>query len=217
MAINYERMGLSPEFVNSNRETYTPWLSLPELGAFINQESGYDPLAVSSAGATGLMQLMPGTAKEMGVRDINNAEQNYIGGLKYLQKSYAKHGNPREALMGYFGGINGKGTPHWGPKTEKYPNAILGPRDAPIVLPAEETMVAQQAPAGVPPAGRAAEAYAQQPQAGPWDEFTNILSDRNQAMPRMAKSQYVQNPFEFMSMGNYKISPMRAGAVNGRV
>lgn len=55
------------------------------LHAVISVESGYDPKAVSSKGATGLMQLMPATAKRYGVADAFDPVQNVSGGAKYLR------------------------------------------------------------------------------------------------------------------------------------
>jgi soluble lytic murein transglycosylase-like protein len=49
-------------------------------------ESGYDPQAVSSQGASGLMQLMPRTAEALGVEDAFNPEHNVNGGVKYLRQ-----------------------------------------------------------------------------------------------------------------------------------
>ncbi len=54
--------------------------------AVIHAESAFDPDAVSPAGARGLMQLMPGTALEMGVTDIFDPLQNVAGGTQYLSK-----------------------------------------------------------------------------------------------------------------------------------
>jgi soluble lytic murein transglycosylase-like protein len=48
-------------------------------------ESGFNPAAQSHAGACGLMQLMPGTAAEMQVKDIFDPEQNVMGGARYLR------------------------------------------------------------------------------------------------------------------------------------
>ena len=50
------------------------------------QESRFDPRARSFAGARGLLQLMPRTAREMGVRNSNNPQQNVAGGVKYLAR-----------------------------------------------------------------------------------------------------------------------------------
>lgn len=52
--------------------------------AVIHAESNFNPLARSRKGAVGLMQLMPGTARDMGVKDSANAAQNIEGGVKYL-------------------------------------------------------------------------------------------------------------------------------------
>lgn len=55
------------------------------LHAVIQAESAYNPRAVSSAGAVGLMQLMPDTARRYGVSDRMDAEQNIDGGTRYLK------------------------------------------------------------------------------------------------------------------------------------
>jgi hypothetical protein len=55
------------------------------IRAVIRTESDYDPRVVSSAGAKGLMQLMPATAKEMGVKDVFDPKQNIYGGVRYLR------------------------------------------------------------------------------------------------------------------------------------
>lgn len=54
------------------------------LQAVVQQESGFNPRAVSPAGAAGLMQLMPATATRFGVRDRFDPEQNLRGGARYL-------------------------------------------------------------------------------------------------------------------------------------
>ena len=54
------------------------------LRAIIHAESAYNPRALSIAGAQGLMQLMPSTANDMGVRDAFDVDQNIRGGARYL-------------------------------------------------------------------------------------------------------------------------------------
>lgn len=68
-------------------------------------ESGGRSDAVSSRGAKGLMQLMDGTAREMGVTDSLNPRQNIIGGTKYLRQLLDKyHGNVKLTLAAYNAG-----------------------------------------------------------------------------------------------------------------
>jgi soluble lytic murein transglycosylase-like protein len=60
---------------------------IPEqlVRAVIKVESDYDPRAISSAGARGLMQLMPETAERLGVKDIGDPRENIYGGVRYLR------------------------------------------------------------------------------------------------------------------------------------
>lgn len=74
------------------------------IKSVIKAESLFDTKAVSSAGAKGLMQLMPGTAREVGVKDVFNPEQNIFGGTKYLKKMLKRFKNTKKALAGYNAG-----------------------------------------------------------------------------------------------------------------
>lgn len=68
------------------------------LKAMAKQESGFDPNAVSSAGAIGIMQLMPATAAGLGVENPYDPKQNIMGGAKYVAQLYRTFGSYPNAL-----------------------------------------------------------------------------------------------------------------------
>lgn len=75
------------------------------VAALIWVESSGDPRAVSRKGARGLMQLMPETARRLGVTDILNPEQNVEGGVRYLREMLDRHGEDLSlALAAYNAG-----------------------------------------------------------------------------------------------------------------
>jgi soluble lytic murein transglycosylase-like protein len=85
------------------------WAAARELDAMLVQavvqvESGYNVRALSSKGAKGLMQLMPGTARELGVTDPYDAEQNVRAGTAYLRRMFDRFGNLEWALAAYNAG-----------------------------------------------------------------------------------------------------------------
>jgi len=72
--------------------------------AVIHAESAFDSNAVSRAGAMGLMQLMPATARELGVLDPFRAEQNVLGGARYLRHLHDRYGSWTHTLAAYNAG-----------------------------------------------------------------------------------------------------------------
>lgn len=72
--------------------------------AQMNQESRFKQRALSHKGASGLMQLMPDTAKRFGVKNIYNPKQNIEAGVKYMRWLLNKFGDLRLALAGYNAG-----------------------------------------------------------------------------------------------------------------
>ena len=96
--------------------------------AVIHAESAFNPRAVSHKGAMGLMQLMPATARTFGVSQPFLAEQNVVGGTRYLRELRERFGNWTMALAAYnagpeavdkFGGI----PPYR--ETQKYVRRVL--------------------------------------------------------------------------------------------
>jgi soluble lytic murein transglycosylase-like protein len=75
------------------------------LAGLIKQESGFNPNAGSPAGAQGLCQLMPGTARSLGVTDVHDPVQSIEGGAKYLaQQLKTFNGDIARALAAYNAG-----------------------------------------------------------------------------------------------------------------
>lgn len=94
----------------------------------VQQESGWNPGAISPKGAHGLAQLMPGTAARLGV-DPANPAQNLEGGARYLRQMYDRFGNWRLALAAYNAGPEAVqkhgGIPPYA-ETTNYVKVILG-------------------------------------------------------------------------------------------
>jgi soluble lytic murein transglycosylase-like protein len=98
--------------------------------AVMHAESAFDPNAISHVGASGLMQLMPATAREMYVKDIFDARENIEGGTRYLRvlanefdgdmvKMVAAYNAGPDAVRKY----NGQVPPY--PETQAYVRKVL--------------------------------------------------------------------------------------------
>lgn len=131
-------LGLNAQSMQQRAALYQPLITKhaaahglkPELvSAVMRVESCYDRHAVSRSGARGLMQLMPATAMELGVRDSFNAEQNIAGGVRYLARMLARFNNDLKlGLAAYNAGPEAVAT-HQGvppyPETKSYVQRIL--------------------------------------------------------------------------------------------
>jgi len=97
--------------------------------AVIAAESNFDPRAMSSKGAQGLMQLMPGTANDLGVRDVWDPDQNIRGGTAHLARLLGKYDDIALALAAYNAG-EGTVDRHGGvppfKETQQYVRRVLG-------------------------------------------------------------------------------------------
>lgn len=71
------------------------------LRAMALQESGFNPAAVSPKGAVGILQLMPDTAKDMGVTDRADPAQNIFGAARYMSQLLGKYGDVDKAVQAY--------------------------------------------------------------------------------------------------------------------
>ena len=100
------------------------------IAAVIKAESNFNPHAVSPAGAQGLMQLMPGTARSLGVTNSFDPVQNINAGTHYLAKQFAEFDdNVRLALAAYNAGPKAVkqygGMPPYR-ETREFVNRVLG-------------------------------------------------------------------------------------------
>lgn len=97
------KLGVDQAYLDEMSKKYN--VPVDMILGVIQQESGGNPNARSAVGARGLMQLMPGTARSLGVKDAADPRQNVEGGVKYLgQMLRAFNGNQTLALAAYNAG-----------------------------------------------------------------------------------------------------------------
>ncbi|HPW18759.1 MAG TPA: lytic transglycosylase domain-containing protein [Candidatus Aminicenantes bacterium] len=111
----------------------------------IRAESNYDPFAISSAGAMGLMQLMPATARRYGVGNVFDPSQNIEGGVRYLRDLVRLFkGETRLVLAAYNAGQEAvrkyNGIPPY-PETRNYISSIMRTYKKPKVSTANPTFL----------------------------------------------------------------------------
>lgn len=97
--------------------------------AVVKQESGFNEHATSRCGAAGLMQLMPGTAKSLGVVDPYDAEDNVKGGTKMLAGLLKTYGGRKDLALAAYNAGGGAvkkygGIPPYG-ETQRYVKNVL--------------------------------------------------------------------------------------------
>lgn len=118
----------NPAQIRANKRRFTPLirqvarlyrLETALVHAVVAAESAYDPNAVSTAGAVGLMQLMPQTARRYGVKNRRDPLQNVLGGVRYLRDLLLQFNELPLALAAYNAGE--KAVVKYGHRIPPYP------------------------------------------------------------------------------------------------
>ena len=127
------------------------------LHSLFQTESGMNPNAVSPKGAMGLGQLMPGTARDMGVTDPFNPAQNIGGSAKYLGNMMGMfHGDPQLGLAAYNAGPGNVqkygGIPPFAETQAYVPNVMAGMQPSSPPMAAMSSPPASAVPPALPPA-----------------------------------------------------------------
>jgi hypothetical protein len=179
------------------RQNHIP---VPLFLALIGRESGWNPNARSPAGAIGLGQLMPATARGLGVNDPANPEENLAGAARYLAQQLAAFHTPALALAAYNAGPGAvhqyHGVPPF-PETQAYVRNVLGDAQQlggsappPVQRQAQPgAPAATPSPAGTPAPGAQqilAAALLKASRSGQYGGFFNTLASLRQQPPQQA-------------------------------
>ena len=168
------------------------------IRAVIQTESSGNPKAVSGKGAVGLGQLMPATAKSLGVSDPTDPKQAIPAIAALLNENLTRYGNVQDALRAYHGGTDQK---NWGPLTQAYPQKVLSamPQAQTQTLPGIPTGQSQgaQSDDAIFAAFTGGKAQPQQAQAGPSDDdilaaFTKAQAPQTAPVQRPVQTSQTQ-------------------------
>ena len=116
------------EYFKEASETYGVDINL--LKAIARQESNFNPSATSSAGAMGVMQLMPSTAKGLGVTNAYDAQENIMGGAKLMAQNLKKYNGDVSLVLSAYNAGSGNVDKYGGippfKETQNYVKKVLG-------------------------------------------------------------------------------------------
>ena len=136
-------MTLSQIF-NQASETYG--VDLEFLKAVARAESNFNPNAKSSAGAMGIMQLMPSTAEALDVKDPYNAYENIMGGAKMLSGLLAKYNGDKSLALAAYNAGSGNVAKYGGippfAETQNYVKKVLSYYEEGVTIPADKDISA---------------------------------------------------------------------------